>query len=198
MPSSLVLTVAAFALLQFTHAAVPVSKSSRCGARFGLTCQGSTFGNCCSNQNYCGSSTAYCGTGCQSGYGSCTASPAPVAKVSKDGSCGGSLGYTCSGSAYGDCCSQHGYCGSTSAYCGAGCKTPFGQCSSSQASSSRSSTMSTSTTRAQTSTSSTRTAVSVAPSSTLTVTTNSRCGKGFGFTCQGSKWGDCCSQYSFW
>jgi hypothetical protein len=39
---------------------------------------------------------------------------------------------------------------------------------------------------------------STAPSSTLKISTNARCGKGFGFTCQGSQWGNCCSQYSFW
>lgn len=34
----------------------------------------------------------------------------------------------CTGSAYGECCSQYGYCGTGSVYCGAGCQTPFGTC----------------------------------------------------------------------
>jgi hypothetical protein len=32
-----------------------------------------------------------------------------VAKVSPDGSCGGKKGYTCAGSAFGNCCSKYNY-----------------------------------------------------------------------------------------
>ncbi|KAF3391643.1 WSC domain-containing protein [Penicillium rolfsii] len=35
------------------------------------TCAGSAFGNCCSQFGWCGSSTDYCGSGCQSNYGNC-------------------------------------------------------------------------------------------------------------------------------
>jgi hypothetical protein len=37
----------------------------------GITCLGSTFGNCCSINNWCGSTPAYCGTGCQDAFGTC-------------------------------------------------------------------------------------------------------------------------------
>ncbi|KAF2135900.1 carbohydrate-binding module family 18 protein, partial [Aplosporella prunicola CBS 121167] len=47
---------------------------------------------------------------------------------SQDGTCGGSLGYTCVGSLFGDCCSQYGFCGSTSAYCQEGCQASHGVC----------------------------------------------------------------------
>jgi hypothetical protein len=117
-----------------TTTAQRVSKSARCGAQFGLTCQGSTFGNCCSQYNYCGSTSAYCGTGCQSKFGTCTkqpgttqassststrssspvASPASTLKVSSNARCGNAYGaspggMTCLGSKYGDCCSQYSY-----------------------------------------------------------------------------------------
>lgn len=38
------------------------------------TCLGSAFGDCCSEWGYCGSTNAYCGTGCQLAFGSCTES----------------------------------------------------------------------------------------------------------------------------
>lgn len=46
-----------------------VSTTGKCND--GLTCQGSTYGNCCSRYNFCGSTSEYCGTGCQTGFGSC-------------------------------------------------------------------------------------------------------------------------------
>ena len=52
-----------------------VSPNARCGSLYGATgdytCQGSGFGDCCSDQSYCGSSDAYCGMGCQSLFGNC-------------------------------------------------------------------------------------------------------------------------------
>ncbi|KAJ9158217.1 hypothetical protein NKR19_g3540 [Coniochaeta hoffmannii] len=47
-----------------------------------------------------------------------------------EGVCGGSTGYTCLGSVYGDCCSENGYCGNTTEYCDAatGCNAVFGRC----------------------------------------------------------------------
>ncbi|TLD21132.1 hypothetical protein PspLS_09238 [Pyricularia sp. CBS 133598] len=64
-----------------------VSLDGTCGN--GITCQGSGFGDCCSPNGWCGSSDAYCGTGCQPDSGMCggaiigtatatTASPAPT------------------------------------------------------------------------------------------------------------------------
>jgi hypothetical protein len=85
--------------------------------------------------------------------------------------------------------------GSTSAYCGTGCQSGYGDCTGSPASTVRSSSSST-----RTSSISTRTSSSSArPSSTQEVSTNARCGKdGNGQTCLGSRWGNCCSQYSYW
>jgi hypothetical protein len=67
---------------------------------------------------------AYCGDGCQSGYGSCDA-PVPVTPVD-DFTCGSqNSNNICSGSL---CCSQAGYCGNTTDYCDAGCQSNFGSC----------------------------------------------------------------------
>jgi len=52
-------------------------------------------------------------------------------KVSHYSTCGGTKGYTCLNSAFGNCCSANGWCGSTSAYCGTGCQSGFGSCTSS-------------------------------------------------------------------
>ena len=48
-----------------------VSTDATCGGTSGMTCQGSVFGNCCSPAGWCGSTAAYCGDGCQSGFGLC-------------------------------------------------------------------------------------------------------------------------------
>ena len=95
--------------------------------------------------------------------------------LSSDGSCGGSFG--CQGSVYGNCCSEWGWCGSTSAYCGAGCQSEFGTCGTSNSSSSGSS--------------------SSSSSSSLQVSTDKTCGPTTSNTCQGSTYGNCCSQYGY-
>jgi hypothetical protein len=189
---ALYLTIAALPLCS----ALSVSKTGRCGESADLTCLGSVFGSCCSQYNYCGSASAYCGTGCQARYGSCSTSAPPStspitsAKTSTDGSCGGTKGYSCLNSAFGNCCSQYGYCGKSSAYCGTTCNSKFGTCFNSQSSSSSTPSRSI----ARTSTSS-----AAVPSLSIQVSTNARCGKGFtGFTCSGSRFGNCCSQYSYW
>ncbi|KAF1344120.1 hypothetical protein BDV97DRAFT_75320 [Delphinella strobiligena] len=48
--------------------------------------------------------------------------------ISPDGSCGGQTGFTCEGSAFGNCCSTSGFCGSTSAFCGINCFSAAGLC----------------------------------------------------------------------
>lgn len=49
--------------------------------------------------------------------------------VTPDATCGGSKGYTCLGSTFGNCCSANGWCGATTAYCDAGsCQTKYGSC----------------------------------------------------------------------
>lgn len=52
-----------------------VSRDGLCGRKSGQTCRGSGFGDCCSQYNYCGGTSAYCGEGCQPLYGTCDASP---------------------------------------------------------------------------------------------------------------------------
>lgn len=48
--------------------------------------------------------------------------------ISPNQQCGGSTGYTCKGSSFGNCCSYYGYCGKSDSYCGTGCDTNFGEC----------------------------------------------------------------------
>jgi hypothetical protein len=126
-----------------------VSKDGRCGGAKGQTCLGSelttvhqallepaadftplsgAFGDCCSQYDYCGSSNAYCGTGCNPSFGTCNTtpsssrsvvptsarssapSPSATQKVSKNARCGPQFGgQTCLSSQWGDCCSQYSY-----------------------------------------------------------------------------------------
>ncbi|OSS54028.1 hypothetical protein B5807_00423 [Epicoccum nigrum] len=185
-----------------------VSTDGNCGSTAGSTCLGSTFGNCCSQYNYCGSTTDHCGTGCQSGFGNCggngavsskaatstvkpatstvKTSAAPTAttasKVSTDGTCAGTGKQTCAGSTFGNCCSQSGWCGSTTDYCGTGCQTGFGTCGSLSAS------------KAANPTSTKPAATSAAAKK---ISTDGTCAGTGGFTCQGSTFGNCCSQYGW-
>ncbi|KAF2728526.1 hypothetical protein EJ04DRAFT_449134 [Polyplosphaeria fusca] len=126
-----------------------VSTDGRCGGPSRLTCLGSTFGSCCSPHGRCGSSTAHCGTGCNSEFGTCRlaslavvssstvttssvpapSAPAPSAsmKVSEDTRCGPKFGgQTCQGSEWGPCCSTWSYCGRTRDHCETGCQAGFG------------------------------------------------------------------------
>jgi hypothetical protein len=114
-----------------------ISFEGTCGGNTGMTCLGSTFGNCCSVNGWCGSTSAYCSAGCQSRFGSCSdGQSAPGAqpsspsgsKVSLDGSCAGTTGQTCQGSTFGNCCSHAGWCGKTDDYCKSGCQLGFGTC----------------------------------------------------------------------
>ncbi|KAF2198531.1 hypothetical protein GQ43DRAFT_378419, partial [Delitschia confertaspora ATCC 74209] len=170
-----------------------VSQDGACGGYGRKTCLGSTFGNCCSQYGWCGRTDAYCGKGCQPGFGACgkgvlppkpittpkastpTLSPYPPSselRVSHDGSCG--KGVTCLGSKFGSCCSKWGYCGSSKDYCGAGCQSTFGSCSGAVPAPAP--------------------APAPAPGK---VTTDATCGGAKGFICTGSKWGSCCSKYGF-
>ncbi|KAL0938384.1 agglutinin Isolectin 1 [Colletotrichum truncatum] len=113
-----------------------VSQDGACGGTNGRTCQGSTFGDCCSKWGYCGSSNDHCGTDCQTSFGKCNGSggggtaatsaapnpPSTSGKASPDGSCGGTNGYKCP---TGQCCSRRGWCGTTSDFCGFGCQSAF-------------------------------------------------------------------------
>ncbi|KAI0123329.1 hypothetical protein BJ170DRAFT_713483 [Xylariales sp. AK1849] len=102
-----------------------ISTDGTCGKN-GKTCKGSTFGDCCSSGNFCGKTTDYCETGCQTAFGTCTT---VTNNISTDGACSKN-GKTCKGSTFGDCCSSSGYCGKTTDHCGAGCIAAFGTCDS--------------------------------------------------------------------
>ncbi|KAK7727058.1 hypothetical protein SLS57_003089 [Botryosphaeria dothidea] len=59
-----------------TATATKISTDAQCGGTTGQTCKGSTFGDCCSTAGWCGSTDAgstsdYCGTGCNAEFGTC-------------------------------------------------------------------------------------------------------------------------------
>ncbi|KAF2401135.1 glycoside hydrolase/deacetylase [Trichodelitschia bisporula] len=118
---------------------VKVSDDGACAGQTGSTCMGSTFGNCCSVNGWCGATPAYCGTGCQAGFGNCGENGVAVAPpprpppgtalpVSEDSSCGERAGTTCMGSTFGNCCSVYGWCGATVNHCTNGCQFAYGLC----------------------------------------------------------------------
>ncbi|GJN66712.1 hypothetical protein PLICBS_000731 [Purpureocillium lilacinum] len=74
------------------------------------------------------SSVAASSSSSSSSSAAASASSSGSATISKDQSCGGTNGYTCKGSAYGNCCSAYGWCGSSPAYCGTGCNPKYGTC----------------------------------------------------------------------
>ncbi|KDN70651.1 putative agglutinin isolectin 1 [Colletotrichum sublineola] len=118
-----------------------------------------------------GTSDAYCGEGCQSMFGKCTAasrsgSGSGSDKITPDGTCGGADAYTCKGGAFGKCCSQYGFCGDSDQYCLNACQPSFGDCSS----------------------------VNVDGKS---MSSDGTCAGAGGFTCQGSSYGNCCSQWGY-
>ncbi|KAG8360039.1 hypothetical protein FVEN_g2141 [Fusarium venenatum] len=94
------------------------STDGSCGPKHrGTICEGTSYGDCCSEYSSCGSSSLHCGTGCVSGK--CTKNG-----KSTNGRCGvGFLGATCKGTSYGDCCSREGWCGSSDGHCGDGCQS---------------------------------------------------------------------------
>ncbi|KAF5974969.1 muramidase [Fusarium coicis] len=49
-----------------------ISPDGTCGGDKEYTCEGSQFGDCCSQYGYCGKATDNCGKGCQKQYGECT------------------------------------------------------------------------------------------------------------------------------
>jgi hypothetical protein len=141
-----------------------ISPDGTCGGSKGYVCKGSSFGECCSSTGYCGSTSGHCNAGYQSSFGTCTST-----NQSPDGTCGGSKGYTCQGTSYGDCCSSSGYCGKSTDHCSSGCQGKFGQCS----------TVTTSKAPVQTG-----------------VSTDGTCGGSKGLKCQGSTFGNCCSSFA--
>lgn len=47
----------------------PIGSDGVCGGEY--TCLGSVYGDCCSQNGYCGNGTDYCSEGCNTGYGRC-------------------------------------------------------------------------------------------------------------------------------
>ncbi|OAL56518.1 hypothetical protein IQ07DRAFT_9662 [Pyrenochaeta sp. DS3sAY3a] len=94
--------------------------------------------------------------------------------ISTTGRCGAAYGFTCTGSALGQCCSAAGWCGASSEYCGANCQPKFGTCGVASSS-------------------------SAAPIPSIkAVSTDSRCGSKYNYQlCTGSPWGDCCSVFGY-
>jgi hypothetical protein len=84
---------------------------------------------------------------------------------------------------------RYNWCGSTSAYCGKGCNPLYGTCSSAA---------STLLTIARSSAAPSQASLAAAPAASVMVSRNARCGNTQGatggFSCLGSKWGDCCSR----
>jgi peptidoglycan/xylan/chitin deacetylase (PgdA/CDA1 family) len=122
-------------------------------------------------------------------------------QVTTDATCGGTNGYTCLNSAFGNCCSSAGWCGTTTDYCGTGCQSAFGNCGSNSVAVSSTKAAS-STSKAASSTpiaaSSTKASSAAAsPSAGAKVSTDGTCAGTQGFTCTGSSFGNCCSQYGW-
>ncbi|KAJ4316401.1 hypothetical protein N0V94_005473 [Neodidymelliopsis sp. IMI 364377] len=121
---------------------------------------------------------------------SSTAGPTstPTGAVSTDGSCGGTNGYKCSGSSFGNCCSQYGWCGASTDHCGTGCNSLFGNCGTNANPSSAPA-------------SSTTLSSAPQPTGALKTSTDGSCGASSGFTCTGftldGAKAECCSQYGF-
>ncbi|KAI8187229.1 chitin recognition protein [Colletotrichum sp. SAR 10_70] len=201
---------------------LPVSDNGECGSNNGRTCIGYSQGSCCSQYNYCGSTDAHCGTGCQSVFGTCGSSvnatspsgtasaaagsssrassagtasaSAPVASstfpATSDGTCGAAAGKSCVGYSGGTCCSQYNYCGNTDAHCGTGCQSLFGSCQSSASGGSSAASS------AAGQATGTRTA-SASASTNTNPSSDGSCGGTKGFNCLGTNFGDCCSPYGY-
>ncbi|KAI8293444.1 chitin recognition protein [Colletotrichum sp. SAR11_240] len=201
---------------------LPVSDNGECGSNNGRTCIGYTQGSCCSQYNYCGSTDAHCGTGCQSVFGTCGSSvnatspsgtasaaagsssrassagtasaSAPLASstfpATSDGTCGAAAGKSCVGYSGGTCCSQYNYCGNTDAHCGTGCQSLFGSCQSSASGGSSAASS------AAGQATGTRTA-SASASTNTNPSSDGSCGGTKGFNCLGTNYGDCCSPYGY-
>ncbi|KAI5917126.1 hypothetical protein F4810DRAFT_697814 [Camillea tinctor] len=96
----------------------PLSTDGLCGPSNNFaTCNGTSWGDCCSTSGLCGDGPEYCGPGnCYSG--DCTG---PATGVTTNGLCGPLWGnLTCDNPKFGPCCSIYGHCGESKDYCGPG------------------------------------------------------------------------------
>ncbi|KXH34486.1 chitin recognition protein [Colletotrichum simmondsii] len=193
-----------------TSTSTAVSTNGQCGSTVGFTCQGSAYGNCCSGAGWCGSSSVYCGTSCQSKYGTCGSSASNTTSSSSSGTSSGrtsSSSSTRSGTSSSGSSSRTGTSSSSSRTGTSSSSSRTGTSSSSSrtgtsSSSTRSGSSSSSNTRSSSGSSSgtgTASASSSAASSTSTlpVSTGGDCGAASGKQCFGSTFGNCCSVYNY-
>ncbi|KAI9002218.1 hypothetical protein DFJ74DRAFT_714365 [Hyaloraphidium curvatum] len=227
-------TVSASTTVYAACTTVPEAADGRCGAEFGRRCPD---GLCCSQFGYCqddgsDSGAAWCGDGCQLGFGKCFLRPAPPRfscptprpdptptyqlttmssstpvymacpdlPVTEDVRCGPQAGRRCPGNL---CCSQWGFCqddggDSGEPWCGAGCELGWGKCFLGTAPFASDFACPTPTSDGppptyQLTYVSAATPVYMA-CPTLAVSTDGRCGEGFGTRCRD---GYCCSQWGW-
>ncbi|KAI1333692.1 hypothetical protein F5Y15DRAFT_410175 [Xylariaceae sp. FL0016] len=172
-----------------------VSIDGDCGGN--ITCQGSSYGNCCSAHGYCGNTADYCGEGCQPGFGSgcqvqepsppVTTSPSTTSTTSSSSTSTSTSTSTSSSST-----SKTSSSPTTSTTPGSSSTTSTK--TSTRSSSSSSSSSSTTVSRPTT----TRPPILPPPGPTRLPVIPSRdgtCGPkiGFSYTCQGTAFGICCS-----
>ncbi|KAI4603510.1 hypothetical protein KJ359_003322 [Pestalotiopsis sp. 9143b] len=153
-----------------------VSEEGDCGNN--VTCVGSEFGNCCSQHGWCGSTTDYCGDGCQPEWGSgcLSASSSSAPATTSSGSSTSKTSTT----------SPSSTVSSTTTASSAGVSTTP---PSAPAPPPSTTAPGTTTTTRTTSTSS-----AAPPAETnLVPSKDGSCGKGTGYTCLGSDFGLCCT-----
>jgi len=102
---------------------LPISTDGKCGKDV-AKCPSD---QCCSKYGFCGRTSSYCGSGCQSEFGKCSNEDDSKLPVSTDGKCGKDVAKCPSG----QCCSKYGFCGTNEKYCSIknGCQSEFGKCS---------------------------------------------------------------------
>ncbi|KAI1777692.1 carbohydrate-binding module family 18 [Hypoxylon cercidicola] len=116
--------------------------------------------------------------------------PTNTLTVSTDGTCGN--GVTCAGSPWGSCCSSNKFCGASIDYCGSNCLSEFGTCLPPDSSIPTGLPLPTGPGGTLTPDDPiTSTSSGTAPTGTLEVSIDGNCGDGF--TCEGSRFGNCCS-----
>ncbi|ORX44802.1 hypothetical protein BCR32DRAFT_298657 [Anaeromyces robustus] len=163
-----------------------VSHDGLCGTNNGKTCPDN---ECCSKYGYCGTSSDYCGSGCNPEFGRCNNSNGKTTTtikttttlkttktttkiststnkpISTNGRCGVDFKNSiCPDSL---CCSQYSYCGDTEEHCGTGCQSEFGKCGN---------------------------ANTTTPKSDYPISKNGNCGSKHGTRCPE---GECCSKFGY-
>jgi len=165
---------------------ISISTNGKCGIEDGKC----PSGECCSKYGWCGTSDAYCNTGCQSEFGECkntsttkttttkkttTSTKQSSLPTSTNSKCGPKDGKCPDG----QCCSKYGWCGTSESYCVKDCQPEFGVC--------KNSSTVTNTTKKTTTKKTTTT------NKSLPTSTNGKCGSKDG-RCPDGK---CCSKYGW-